>query len=529
MKNYNDVINTLKKTFIIETIDISPFFSKGNSWLRKTLKKHHKDNYSSNFRLVFYFKNDLYKYIDYPGELTLSLLQCLSNIDISMFFVILITEEDISNNLLLAKNILQTDKSTFYNIDNDVDITYFQVNELSCEFTAHNTNKRSNTSCEKLWNHLHINTNGDIIACCSSDHNYSFGNIKNSNIGSCVQSHSANSIRTAMLGGLKHFACKPCYELEEQNIPSFRKPLSKQQFKLAQTSNLSFKPTSLDIRLSNICNLKCRMCTGKYSSKIAKEESQMYNVKYNVLEHNDIKDPKQITNLLSDVNEIYFAGGEPLLMESHYQILDKLILLKKTSTKITYNTNFTTLKFKNKSIFDYWKHFSNIKIGASLDAMSNHIEYIRNGTIWETIVSNYNALISNNTKATFTITANINIFNAFNLIDSQQFWFRKGVEPKFHSINILTDPSYLSIQVLPLAYKQKLIDSIHNHIIEIKKYKNSNSLINNWNNIIDYLLRDDKSSLLGEFLDITNKLDKVRNEDFSEIFTEYKDLHKHRH
>jgi sulfatase maturation enzyme AslB (radical SAM superfamily) len=80
------------------------------------------------------------------------------------------------------------------------------------------------------------------------------------------------------------------------------------------------------------------------------------------------------------LEQIYFAGGEPLMMEEHYRILKELVKREMFDVKLIYNTNFSRLTLKDDNVLDYWKLFNNVSIGASLDGMGPRAEYIRKGT-----------------------------------------------------------------------------------------------------------------------------------------------------
>ena len=248
----------------------------------------------------------------------------------------------------------------------------------------------------------------------------------------------------------------------------------------------------------------------------------MYGAEYKTVDIDNIVDIDSLLSLLKNAEQIYFAGGEPLLMQSHYMILDELVRLKKFDTRLNYNTNFTTLRYKNLNVLDYWKKFSTVVIGASIDACDKHLEYIREGTVWNDVISNYNELKTTDCK--FKITANINIYNAFNLIDNQKIWIKKSVPLPNFKITILTHPEYLSIQVLPTEYKIQLINKIQSHINELKSQLNSDGLVDHWNNVIDHLNSGDKSHLLPKFFKETQRLDQIRGTNFDEVFTEYADL-----
>ena len=81
---------------------------------------------------------------------------------------------------------------------------------------------------------------------------------------------------------------------------------------------------------------------------------------------------------MDGLEEIYFAGGEPLIMEEHYRILKKLDERKMYHVRLKYNTNFSQMTFKKLDVMEIWNRFESVKIGASLDGMGKRGEYLRN-------------------------------------------------------------------------------------------------------------------------------------------------------
>ena len=93
--------------------------------------------------------------------------------------------------------------------------------------------------------------------------------------------------------------------------------------------------------------------------------------------------------MLEHIEQIYWAGGEPIIMDEHWAIMNKLVEMGKTDIRIFYNTNFTKLNYKKFDVLDLWKNFHNISIGASL---MPHSRGERKGTNWEDIVNNIKRL-----------------------------------------------------------------------------------------------------------------------------------------
>jgi sulfatase maturation enzyme AslB (radical SAM superfamily) len=208
---------------------------------------------------------------------------------------------------------------------------------------------------------------------------------------------------------------------------------------------------------------------------------------------------------------MYFTGGEPLINSEHWDLLEELIDSGQSSCiSLMYNTNLTTIKYKDKNIIDIWKQFKNVIIQCSIDAIEEPLEYIRSGTSWIKIKSNLDQLLasSQNSNINVTLSPVIGILNIW-FIDKLYEYARLNniaVRPI-----ILTGPDYLALDVVPDSLKTMALDKINklesdydidnNTILHIK------NLINN--NINQVLFRQTISHIL--------LLDKLRGEKLFEL------------
>ena len=97
-----------------------------------------------------------------------------------------------------------------------------------------------------------------------------------------------------------------------------------------------------------------------------------------------------IDSKIDDVKYIHFAGGEPLIMDEHYYILQKLIEKDRTDVKIKYNTNLLKLRFKQHDLLDMWSNFNDIQVSASIDDIDARAEYIPKAQYGKTLKTIYN-------------------------------------------------------------------------------------------------------------------------------------------
>jgi sulfatase maturation enzyme AslB (radical SAM superfamily) len=268
------------------------------------------------------------------------------------------------------------------------------------------------------------------------------------------------------------------------------------------------------------------MCSGKFSSRIAKEENDLYNnstfvdLKLTADEINSTL--KYIEENIDYLESIYFAGGEPLIMEEHYKILDLLIKHDKSDIKITYNTNLTQLSYKKYNVVDYWKKFSDITVGASIDLIGDQAGYVRSGTDYAVLENNYEDIKD---YVNFTITSIVHLCNIFNLPKLQQHWItNKKINPKNLSFRALIYPENMSLQVLPQSYKKLAEETINQHIDWLLSISETKALVDTWQNVLQYMNAKDQSHLLSDFFRLTDDKDHIRDERFEDVFPEYRDL-----
>jgi radical SAM protein with 4Fe4S-binding SPASM domain len=502
-------------------INLEDHFSKHNNWLYNELKNLKQDVLPDDFRLIVNYTSDKYNNVASPGIAISKLQELLALLDFPNFFVkIETTNKNIQKDLEKIKELYCPFESVLSHTIVDGD---FKKTILS-----------GDTLCVLPWMHLYINPQGTVGTCCEFNEHYPLGSIKNNPLQEIANSDAMKTVRRQMLSGQRPSSCSACWTKEEAGLPSARQGFN-QQF--SQHLSLSkqthedghikdFKLRYLDFRASNVCNLKCRMCGGKFSSRIAKEENDLYSDSTFI----DLKlTPEEIYLTLEYIEEnieylesIYFAGGEPLIMDEHYKILDLLLKHDRLDIKILYSTNLTQLSYKKYNAVDYWKKFSNVTVGASIDLIGPQAEYVRSGTDYNVLEENYDQIKDH---VNFTITSIVHLYNIFNLPKLQQHWIvNKKLNPKNLSFRALIYPENMTLQVLPISYKQLAEKIIYNQIDLLISISNTETLVDSWKNVLQYMNNKDQSHLLNEFFRLNDDKDKFRNERFEDVFPEYRDL-----
>ena len=404
--------------------------------------------------------------------------------------------------------------------------------------------KNSKYFCLMPWMHFHSWPNGDVFPCCMADPSQKFGNTHKSSIKEIINSEEFKQLRSNMLSDQPSPACKRCYELEQSaDVYTLRKnslmSFGDEHFERAVKSTdakgelREFKMAYLDIRFSNLCNFKCRTCGPIFSSAWAEEEDRFSLTGRKTPILSLLDNPNFWTEfepMLAHVEEVYFAGGESLISPEHYRILDYWLEQKMQHVRLRYTTNFSHFKFKSKNLLEYWKEFSNIRVAASLDADGSRGEYVRKGTNWDIIVSNRREMIEKCPHVYFEITPTVSAYTCLNLPDFHRAWIEEGLlEPANIRINYLLDPVEMRAQILPQNIKEKIKDRYSEHIaylerLEKEKGLNLSQTKHDFNEVVNFVFKQDLTRHLPDFMKQNRRLDERRNEDFFKIFPELSEL-----
>jgi len=229
---------------------------------------------------------------------------------------------------------------------------------------------------------------------------------------------------------------------------------------------------------------------------------------------------------MDHVEEIYFAGGEPLIMDEHYYILEKLIARGRRDVKIRYNTNLLKIRYRHWDNLELWSNFDRVDIMASLDAMGARAEYIRSGTVWSSIDANIRRLIAS-PNVTFHVQPTIQVLNILHPPDFIDYLFACGLETHLlHLNNVLTSPRQYHINTLDADHKAMVADRLSAHVHSIADQHTAQYLRSSYDSIISYMhTRSERTatewaSIHHSFVEQTTGLDKLRSEDFLSTFPE---------
>jgi hypothetical protein len=257
----------------------------------------------------------------------------------------------------------------------------------------------------------------------------------------------------------------------------------------------------------------------------AAENKQRGLINHIVLHADDHKGNllQEVLSQVHNADIIYFAGGEPLITEEHYTILEELVRQNLTHIKLRYNTNTSTIKFKSFDLLDLWSRFNSIEVQSSIDHYGERAEYIRHGTDWADVERNL-LLFRQQPNITVGISTVLSVFNYQTLTEFYNYMLDKkllGYGDKNLYLTLTNNPKHMCSKNLPGYIKHSGNEKIKrfNTLLNYIELKNCLTEAAEFTNAEDYWpTYKDKLKI-----DIY-KIDKIRGQDFEKTFPEIASL-----
>lgn len=436
--------------------------------------------------------------------------------------------------------------------------------------------------CVLPWIHIATRPNGDMRVCCVANASgadtgdYSVGLVKKedgepANFGNSLPSEAFNndymkSLRKTMLEGAVPASCKKCYDEEAQGISSKRiwetgtwhyegvdiPELIKQT---AEDGSVPYKLQYLDLRLGHTCNLKCIMCSPHDSSMWVAEHKKVFPIiqspvirsqmEWNQADFNNYWHEKpefwaEVFDQIPNIKQLYFAGGEPLLIKEHRIFLEEIIR-RGYADKILLRYNSNAL-LVDDAMIDLWKHFRKVKFSISIDGIGERLEYIRYPTDWKKL----EAVLWKLEAAPDHIHTNIEL--AVQLLNIKHIpeFIKWKITSGFKKLNMGTNvvgqqlgggianahllwiPTWMNLRVLPKADKEhvrelfeELKDWLWVNYTQDREFWVTNPYgWKRWEGMLDFMDSEDQSYLLPDFKEFITTMDKQRKTDFKQVFPE---------
>lgn len=518
------------------------------------IKNLHRENYDQGQTVVLMLTQDYYT-LDPAGLVLQSIQRILNLVDIPNFFVhIITTNPNIHTEYTWVHQHISSD-TALINLT-QVDADWHQIHDHNEKVFLGISIPRNNLDPEQLpkqhrdllennkvfcmlpWASMFIQADSKVSPCCESTE--IIGDCSQQSLEDIWNGPAIRQIRQDMLAGKPIDSCKKCYFLENNlNIRNSIRQESLREFgqhvsRVEQTESdgryPDFNLLHLNLKYNNLCNLSCRMCDlsnstswhgpAKYLGQLTTDNKVIM-----IAGDNKIDVLSQICQQLDSCQQVIFEGGEPLIIEEFWYMLEELDHRQRYDVKLSYNTNLTQYKLKGRSIFDIWKKFKNVSVTASLDAEGKRGEYLRPGATWNHVLDFRRTMIKEVPDVYTEILSVVNIYNVLHLPDFHRSWVEQGlIQPGQWKLNFLREPRYMSYLSLPTQFHSLVKEKYTKHIEWLRKYDLNGRTISNFQSVVHGIEHSAIPFDAEDFWQNTEKLDQYHGVNFLEVFPELQDL-----
>jgi MoaA/NifB/PqqE/SkfB family radical SAM enzyme len=384
--------------------------------------------------------------------------------------------------------------------------------------------------CVLPWVSLEASPIGTVRPCCLADDELVNTNgekfdLRGDDLDTIRNSDQMRRLRQEFLAGQQPQTCRKCWMEERAGRTSKRMhTLDRLKHMLPDTTwTEDAEPLMfLDLKLGNICNLKCRICGSWSSSQFATEEindthpdKRKDTFAYKMLRagawpRSSAKFWQQLEQVADQIRYIEFTGGEPFLIQEHFDLLNQLVERGLAHRiEIHYNTNGTVYP---ETAPDVWQHFRTVEIAFSIDDVAERFEYQRTNAVWSEVTDNVDRffeLKKHHSNIHLQVCCTVNVFNVLYLADVADWIHARSFD--FVYWNMMHDAWYFSIACLPDVVKAAVIDRLSQHDfgpdqVEIDR-------------ICDFMRRGASTDAFMTCMKI-NDLDRKRGQDLASVAPE---------
>lgn len=391
-------------------------------------------------------------------------------------------------------------------------------------------NLTKTTWCSMPWLHLFIDPEGRVKPCCRfmmDKKEEKRNNLKTNNLQEIFSNSFMDDIRSKMIQNKRVKGCLRCYQEETSNKQSLRERYNQLENLHPSKFIADLKKPKIrwiELAISNDCNLACRMCDSRYSTKWFDDEQEFYGKTFSQSKKTKCN-INQIIPFLKNLTYIKFTGGEPLMIPDHFVLINKLLKLKNVDNIfLNYNTNLTIKP--SKSLIEKWKQFKYIEIICSFDGIGPTWEFVRYPSRWKKTekILQYFFQLTQVLDCRIGIRSTISVNNILGMTASFKWWIKNWsyyAMNKQYIINPthLTFPRFLSTTVFPEKYKNIVADKLIYQAKQLPKPMKSSI-----ESQINYMFSKDDSKYLNELKNYTLHFDKKREQSFFKVNPELKGI-----
>jgi len=365
--------------------------------------------------------------------------------------------------------------------------------------------------------------------------------LKTLTIEEAFNSPQMKELRKDMLEGKRNKVCDVCYKKEDLNNHSPRTDFNNNRLwkmpEVKEDYSVDSQFQHVDIRFSNLCNFKCRMCNHDFSSNWYEDFDKLRpghtKGRTKVMKVSDTIVEDLIPHL-KNIKSFYFAGGEPLIMPEHYKVLkylyDTMPVVEQhwgnvRPLSIHYNTNLSVITYDENSLVELWKGFDRVFLSISCDGIGEVGEYQRIGFLHDRFITNLKTIqkyfISNSPYngglgLQYNFQYTTTIYNAYHIFDFIKFMEEnKFIKSSEHiDFYYAWSPSEVSLNNLPEYEKIRLVEFLENGIKELTEQKTIDEL----KDLIKFTnSTNDVENATGGMYQFTTEMDKLNNTDVTKL------------
>ena len=366
-----------------------------------------------------------------------------------------------------------------------------------------------------------------VSPCCAYT-----GNIKLNSKEQYWDSEQLKNIQKNMLDNVRDTGCAIGWKKEDRGYSSLRQhsnQIYKDHIEDIKQNKKAEHPFYIDLRLGNLCNLKCRMCISEWSSQIAGEildnpnEDWIDTPTQKVIELDD-DTWELLEQWLPHVRRVFMTGGEPTIIKRNMDYINKIVASGRgKDVELIFTTNATNI---NKQFTKVGKEFKSVSYNVSIDAVGTLARYIRYPSDWDTIENNLK-----NIKHGVSFNTTIQWLNMTRLNEIFDYIENCGIMFGGIWFQLVTDPKYLDPIYAPIFMKEKCISDIDNFLnrpfLNEEKFNNilygelKQSLIQTK----EFLIKNmDNVQHVDEFLKRMEILDRLRGQKLFDVLPELTQL-----
>ena len=388
----------------------------------------------------------------------------------------------------------------------------------------------TDTFCVLPFTHLSTRPDGAITPCCRSRD--TLGNIKDMTFEEAWNSERQQRLRKDLLSGVRNKHCFQCWDMEDQGSVSMRQSMNKtREYMIPKscTAEMPFVVPVLELKMSNLCNFRCRTCKPDLSTTWLKDWAEVKHEYESLDLHNDTKRQtnfdndqfvEDIVKLAPTIEIVEFAGGEPLMDPLHYKVLHALEPFASNIT-VKYSTNLSKVKFGKFDTIASWAKFRKVDLSLSIDGHPELNNYIRTESDTDVLAENLKLVRAElGNKYDGRAALCYSAWNVFGLPESYEY-FERVLDTPVHG-NIAWDPIFINPQVLPQELKKQATNKYKKYLNTIEPKGERNKRIHRFiNQNMNFLNAKDESKHFEQFIRFTKTLDRTRSTDMIKVIPEF--------